>query len=213
MLLRKLFSGKVGHADTPLSSATAQGCCACRAHPRRRSLLAAMLGAVPLLGGLLHPARARAAGGPVRYDLGDLPPGQAEMIEWQDKPVWIIHRTPQMVADLHGNTPDLEDPASTHSVQPAYAAGETRSILPEYFVCVGLCTHMGCAISPKLKTGPGSGMGDDWSGGFLCPCHGSRFDLAGRVYKGMPALLNLEIPPYTQVDGQHLLIGRDAPGA
>ncbi len=169
-----------------------------------------MLGMAPLLSSLLYPARARAAGEPVRYDLTDLLPGQAEMIEWQGKPVWIVHRTPQMLADLRTNTPDLEDPQSEHSAQPAYAAGETRSLREDFFVCIGMCTHMGCAISPKLKTGPGSGMGEEWTGGFLCPCHGSRFDLAGRVYKGMPALVNLEVPHYRQLDGGHLLIGQDA---
>jgi ubiquinol-cytochrome c reductase iron-sulfur subunit len=210
MVLLKLFSrrrkpGVPGPAD----STVAQSCCASRADPRRRSLLAAMLGMAPLLSSLLYPARARAAGEPVRYDLTDLLPGQAEMIEWQGKPVWIVHRTPQMLADLRTNTPDLEDPQSEHSAQPAYAAGETRSLREDFFVCIGMCTHMGCAISPKLKTGPGSGMGEEWTGGFLCPCHGSRFDLAGRVYKGMPALVNLEVPPYRQLDGGHLLIGQD----
>lgn len=212
MLLQKLFS-KRNTPDLPgaAKSNLSQGCCACQANRRRRSLLGAMLGAVPLLGGWLYPARARAAGKPVSYDLSDLPAGQAEMIEWQDKPVWIVHRTPAMVADLRQNTPDLEDPQSAHSVQPHYAAGETRSIRPEYFVCIGMCPHMGCAISPKLKTGAGSGMGEEWKGGFLCPCHGSRFDLAGRVYKGMPATINLEVPPYRLLDTGHLLIGQNPP--
>lgn len=222
MLLQNLFSRKekkcksVGSLTVEECDSVKVRCSRCQANLQRRSLLAAMIGfaarwrgATPLLASLLHTTRAEAAGKTLSYDLSKLPLGQAEMLEWQGKPVWVIHRTPKMVADLKKNTPDLEDPKSVHSVQPDYAAGETRSIRPEYFVCIGMCTHMGCALTPKLKRGAGSGMGEDWNGGFLCPCHGSRFDLAGRVYKSMPALLNLEIPPYTHLDDTHLIIGQN----
>jgi ubiquinol-cytochrome c reductase iron-sulfur subunit len=134
-------------------------------------------------------------------------------VEWRGKPVWIIHRNQDMLASLKQTEPLLSDPKSEKPQQPPYAKNEFRSIKPEYLVAVGICTHLGCSPSEKFKTGPESGVDANWAGGFLCPCHGSTFDLAGRVYKGKPAPDNLEIPPYQYLADTTILIGEDTKGA
>ncbi len=184
---------------------------------RRRLLLvtsaagavAGMAAAVPLLASLLPSERARAAGAPVEADISKLAPGEMMVVEWRGKPVWILHRTPEMLASLKKSEPHLVDPASAKQQQPGYATNEHRSIRPEFLVAVGICTHLGCSPSEKLQPGAAQGMAPDWAGGFLCPCHGSQFDLAGRVYQNMPAPTNLEIPPHQYLADTRLLIGDD----
>lgn len=192
-------------------------CRACQFNAGRRAWLGtaagigvlARAGMFSLLGGgLLWPERTEAHATTVEYDLARLPPGQVDQVEWMAKPVWIIHRTPAMLDGLKHNDRRLLDPDSRYSVQPANARNEGRSIRPEYFVCFGVCTHMGCPLNPKPVSGVSSGLGEDWAGGFLCLCHGSRFDLAGRVYEGVPATANLEVPPYFFVGDQRLVIGQ-----
>jgi ubiquinol-cytochrome c reductase iron-sulfur subunit len=158
-------------------------------------------------------ARARAAGAPVEVDVSKLEPGMMITVEWRGRPVWIIHRTREMLDNLPKMDERVADPLSRQSEQPEYAANETRARNPEYLVLVGICTHLGCSPSEKLKAGPDSGLGDDWLGGFYCPCHGSKFDLAGRVLKGMPAPTNLSVPPYQFITDTRLLIGEDSKGA
>ncbi|MDC1311176.1 ubiquinol-cytochrome c reductase iron-sulfur subunit [Burkholderiales bacterium] len=154
--------------------------------------------------------RAKAAGAPVEVDLAKLEPGMLITEEWRGKPVWILHRTDDMLSKL-GETKDLvSDPDSKLPMQPEYATNVERSIKPEYLVLVGICTHLGCSPTQKLEAGEASGLGADWSGGFFCPCHGSKFDLAGRVYKGVPAPANLEVPPHQFLSDSRLLIGDDA---
>ena len=132
------------------------------------------------------------------------------VIEWRGKPVYVLRRTEEQVADLAGLNDDLKDPLSEGSSQPEYIAGEGRAINDEYLVIVGLCTHLGCAPKFRPEVGAADLGGDDWLGGFFCPCHGSKFDLAGRVYKGVPASANLEVPPYTFESSNILVIGVDA---
>jgi ubiquinol-cytochrome c reductase iron-sulfur subunit len=130
--------------------------------------------------------------------------------EWRGKPVWILHRTEDMLAKLKDTDPVVSDPESKQPMQPDYAQNNVRSIKPEYLVLVGICTHLGCSPSQKLESGESSGLGEDWVGGFFCPCHGSKFDLAGRVYKGVPAPTNLQVPPYKFLTDAKILIGEDA---
>jgi ubiquinol-cytochrome c reductase iron-sulfur subunit len=159
-------------------------------------------------------ARARAAGAPVEVDISKLEPGQMLTVEWRGKPVWIVNRTKAMLATLPTLDKQLVDPDSKNTdQQPAYATNKTRSIKPELLVLVGICTHLGCSPSQKFQVGPASGMGDDWQGGFFCPCHGSKFDLAGRVFKGVPAPTNLVVPPYLFVSDTRILLGVDKIGA
>ena len=163
--------------------------------------------AVPFVASMFPSERARAAGAPVEVDLARIGPGDMAVVEWRGKPVWVIKRTKEMLASLKSAEPRLSDPASKASEQPKYAENEYRSANPEVMVMEGVCTHLGC--SPQLKGADAKGeMGADWVGGFYCPCHGSKFDLAGRVYKGSPAPLNLVVPPYTMADGK-LVIGED----
>jgi len=137
-----------------------------------------------------------------------LAPGELAVIEWRGKPVWVIRRTNEMLASLKTVTNRLADPGSRASEQPEYAKNEHRSAKPEIMVMEGVCTHLGC--SPQLKPAEAKGeMGADWTGGFYCPCHGSKFDLAGRVFRGAPAPTNLAIPPYTFLSDSRLLIGED----
>ncbi len=187
---------------------------------RRRLLLATCIaggaaGAAatwPFLASMEPSARARALGAPVEADIGSLEPGQQLIVEWQGKPVWIVRRTPEMISTLSKDTALLADPNSRRSEQPPYARNETRSIKPEIMVMVGICTHLGC--SPTAKFTPNDPtMGANWPGGFLCPCHGSKFDLAGRVYANMPAPDNLPVPPYQFLSDTRLLIGEDKKGA
>ena len=151
-------------------------------------------------------AKAQAAGAPVEVDLSKLEPGQQVTVEWRGKPVWIIRRTQEMLNDLNGHDELLRDPESLVEQQPAYAQNKYRSINPEYLVLVGICTHLGC--SPKYTPNEGE-LRPDWPGGFFCPCHGSTFDLAGRVFKGVPAPINLEVPPYRFVNKHTIVIGED----
>jgi ubiquinol-cytochrome c reductase iron-sulfur subunit len=169
--------------------------------------------AIPFAMSMLPSARARAAGAPVEVDISGLEPGMMITEEWRGKPVWIVRRTPEMIATLPELDPELADPGSKMKQQPDYAKNEARSIKPEYLVLIGICTHLGCSPTQKLAPGGESGLGDSWKGGFFCPCHGSKFDLAGRVYKGVPAPTNLEVPPHTYVSDTRLVIGQDSKGA
>ena len=170
---------------------------------------AASIGAaVPFAASMLPSERARAAGAPVEVDLTRIAPGELAIIEWRGKPVWVIRRTQDMLASLKGAESRLRDPASRASEQPKYAQNEYRSAKPELMVMEGVCTHLGC--SPQLKSAEAKAeMGADWAGGFYCPCHGSKFDYAGRVFSGAPAPLNLKVPPYTLVSDGVLVIGED----
>lgn len=170
---------------------------------------AAVAVAVPFVASLTPSERAKAAGAPVEADISKLAPGEMMTVEWRGKPVWILRRTPEMLATLKTTDPLVTDPGSDRPMQPEYAKNEGRSIKPEYLVAIGICTHLGCSPSTKFKTGEESGVGADWPGGFLCPCHGSTFDLAGRVYKNKPAPDNLEIPPHKYLSDAKILIGED----
>ena len=169
--------------------------------------------AVPFVISMNPSARARAAGAPVEQDISKIEPGMMITVEWRGKPVWIVHRTPEMLASLAKIDSEMADPQSSVKQQPDYARNEARSIKPEFLVLVGICTHLGCSPSQKLTAGADSGMGSDWPGGFFCPCHGSKFDLAGRVFKGVPAPINLEVPPYAYLSDTRLIIGSDSKGA
>lgn len=169
--------------------------------------------AVPFVLSMTPSARARAAGAPIEVDISKVEPGMMITVEWRGKPVWIVHRTPEMLASLPKIDGEVADPKSSVKQQPDYAKNEARSIKPEYLVLVGICTHLGCSPSQKLAAGTAEGMGDSWPGGFFCPCHGSKFDLAGRVFKGVPAPINLEVPPYAYLSDKQLIIGSDSKGA
>ena len=169
--------------------------------------------AVPLVMSMMPSARAKAAGAPVEVDISKIEPGMLLTVEWRGKPVWVVNRTKEMLDGLPKIDDLLTDPGSEQPQQPAYCKNATRSIKPEYLVAVGICTHLGCSPSEKLKPGIDSGLGADWPGGFFCPCHGSRFDLAARVYKGAPAPTNLVIPPHQYLSDAKLLIGVDTKGA
>ena len=163
--------------------------------------------AVPFAASMWPSERARAAGAPVEVDLARIAPGELNVIEWRGKPVWVLKRTKEMLESLKKVEPRLSDPESKASDQPKYAENEYRSRNPDLLVLVGVCTHLGC--SPQEKPAEAKAeMGADWPGGFYCPCHGSKFDLAGRVFSGSPAPLNLVVPPYTMADGK-LTIGED----
>jgi ubiquinol-cytochrome c reductase iron-sulfur subunit len=191
---------------------------------RRRILLvatsaagAAVAGGVaaPLLVSWFPSAKALAAGAPVQADVSKLEPGQQITIEWRGKPVFVLRRTPEMVERLAKNVDFLVDPESKASKQPDYVKGSHRSIKPDVFVTEGVCTHLGCSPTLKKEVGAASDMGADWPGGYYCPCHNSRFDLAARVFKGSPAPTNLTIPPHRYADaaGAVLVIGEDTRGA
>jgi len=130
-------------------------------------------------------------------------------VEWRGQPVWVLHRTPEMLEDVKKMDSRVADPNSDASTQPPYAKNEFRSTKPEYLILIGICTHLGCSPSAKLEAGAQSGLGDDWLGGFFCPCHGSKFDLAGRVLKDVPAPRNLVVPPYKFVTDARLIVGDD----
>lgn len=164
--------------------------------------------AVPFISTLTPSAKARAIGAPVEVDLGDLAPGQRKIVQWQGKPVWILRRDDADLASLEGHDDKLRDPDSEVEQQPSYADDVYRSIKPEYFIVVGLCTHLGC--SPTfVRKDDDHPLGDDWPGGFFCPCHGSKFDLSGRVYQGVPAPTNLLVPPHKYLSDTRVLIGDD----
>lgn len=169
--------------------------------------------AVPFLASWFPSARALAAGAPVEYDISKLEPGQQITVEWRGKPVWILQRTPEMLARLPKNAPLLVDPDSQASRQPTYVKGPERSIKPEIFVAEGVCTHLGCSPTLKKEVGAASDMGANWPGGYYCPCHNSRFDLAARVFKGSPAPANLAVPPHRYASDAVIVIGEDTKGA
>ena len=151
--------------------------------------------------------RAKALGAPVEVDISKLEPGQQITVEWQGKPVWVVNRTAQQIKELPSLDGELADPGSaTASQQPAYCQNALRSIKPEYIVLVGICTHLGCSPAYRPDVAPAD-LGADWKGGFYCPCHGSKFDLAGRVYKGVPAPTNLPVPEYVYLDDKTIRIG------
>ncbi|MEP1470704.1 MAG: ubiquinol-cytochrome c reductase iron-sulfur subunit [Halieaceae bacterium] len=169
--------------------------------------------AVPFVGSWNPSAKAKAAGAPVKADIGKLEPGQMIVVEWRGKPVYVMHRTNSQVEDLGELNDQLKDPDSTASEQPAYISGDARALRPELLVVVGLCTHLGCAPKFRPEVGAADLGGDAWLGGFFCPCHGSKFDLAGRVYSGVPASANLVVPPYSFEGDNVLVIGVDTEAA
>ncbi|RPH41991.1 MAG: ubiquinol-cytochrome c reductase iron-sulfur subunit [Burkholderiales bacterium] len=189
--------------------------------PSRRNAIA-WTGAAGALGGAaclipfvstFQPSeRAKAAGAPVEADIAGMAPGELRRVEWRGNPVWIVRRTPEMLEGLKKTESQLLDPTSEKSYQiptPAYAKNQVRSIKPEYLVVVGICSHLGCSPSDKFQPGAQPSLPDDWQGGFLCPCHGSTFDMAGRVFKNKPANANLDVPPHTYLSDTRLLIGED----
>ncbi|MCB1751715.1 MAG: ubiquinol-cytochrome c reductase iron-sulfur subunit [Gammaproteobacteria bacterium] len=188
---------------------------------KRRMLTAAtsVVGAVgagyvvyPFLASWAPSEKAKAAGAPVEADIGSLEPGQRLTVKWRGKPVWIVRRSKQNVEDLAKLDDQLLDPASEMPQQPEYCKNPTRSRKPEYLVAVGICTHLGCSPTFRPDRAPAD-LGPDWVGGFFCPCHGSRFDLAGRVFSGVPAPLNLVIPPYQFLSDTRILVGDDGGAA
>jgi ubiquinol-cytochrome c reductase iron-sulfur subunit len=163
---------------------------------------------VPFAGSMLPSERAKAAGAPVEFDVSKVVPGTIAITEWRGKPVWVINRTDEMTAELPKHNDQLSDPnCDVESQQPVYCKNAGRAIKPNIGVVVGLCTHLGCAPTAKLEAG--GDMGENWTGGFFCPCHGSKFDLAGRVFKGSPAPTNLVVPPHSYLEDGTLLIGVD----
>jgi ubiquinol-cytochrome c reductase iron-sulfur subunit len=187
---------------------------------RRRFLTRATIGlgvvgtlftAVPFIESWLPSERARALGGPTTVDASKVEPGEMIIVTWRRKPIYIVHRTPQMLALLGNHDSRLKDPHSGDSQQPSYARNDVRARRLDLFVTIGICTHLGCL--PKARFKPGEPpLGADWPGGFFCPCHGSRFDLAGRVFDGSPASVNLVIPAYAFANDHKLIIGVDEPG-
>jgi len=167
--------------------------------------------AVPFIGSWNPSAKAKAAGAPVKADISKIEPGQMVVVEWRGKPVYVVNRTDAQLQELPNLNDRLKDPESTASVQPAYITGIDRAMRPNLLVIVGLCTHLGCA--PKFRPEVGapdlSTSGQEWEGGFFCPCHGSKFDLSGRVFKDVPAPLNLPVPPYQFVTDTRILIGAE----
>lgn len=171
----------------------------------------AALTAVPFLASWKPSARAQALGAPVEQDISKLEPGAILKVNWRGQAIFIVRRTPEMLATL--SNPDvlgrLRDPASTESEQPEYTQNDTRSLKPEYLILVGVCTHLGCAPLGRFEPQDAE-LGADWPGGFYCPCHGSKFDLAGRVFKDVPAPTNLRVPPYRFINDSVVQIGVDA---
>nr|WP_315465364.1 ubiquinol-cytochrome c reductase iron-sulfur subunit [uncultured Rhodoferax sp.] len=168
--------------------------------------------AIPFVSTFQPSERAKAAGAAVEVDIAGLQPGEKVTVEWRGKPVWIVRRTPEQVAALAGSDALLADPKSERKpseLTPEYARNEGRSIKPEIFVAVGICSHLGCSPSDKFQPGAQPSLPDNWAGGFLCPCHGSTFDMAGRVFKNKPAPDNLEVPPHMFLSDSKLLIGED----
>ena len=185
---------------------------------RRRMLVGvtAAVGAVGIVGAAVpfvkswNPsAKAKAAGAPVTADLSGLEPGQQMVVEWRGKPVWVVRRTPEALADLKKVEGSLRDPKSDESIQPEFAKNEYRSLNKDYLILVGICTHLGCSPTYRPEVAPAD-LGQSFRGGFFCPCHGSTYDMAGRVYKGVPAPLNLEVPPYKYVTDSVVIIGESA---
>ncbi|MEI8035683.1 MAG: ubiquinol-cytochrome c reductase iron-sulfur subunit [Betaproteobacteria bacterium] len=166
----------------------------------------------PFVNSMLPSERAKAAGAPIEADISKLAPGERMTVEWRGKPVWIVRRTPEMLDVLKKNADRVADPESSKVQQPKYATNTLRSIKPEYLVLVGICTHLGCSPVEKFVV-QSEPFSSDWKGGFYCPCHGSLFDLAGRVYKNKPAPSNLMVPPHRFLSENKILIGEDEKGA
>lgn len=164
--------------------------------------------AVPFVASWNPSAKAKAAGAPVTANISKIAPGQQMTVEWRGKPVWIVRRTQEMIDSIEKLNDKVLDPESLEPQQPEYITGIYRASRPEFAVLVGICTHLGCSpqYRPEVEA---ADLGADWLGGFFCPCHGSKFDLSGRVYKGVPAPLNLEVPPYKYIDDNNLIIGVD----
>lgn len=167
--------------------------------------------ATPFVLSLMPSERAKAAGAPIQVDVSTIAPGAMMSVEWQGKPVWIVHRTKEMLDMLTLHDTELADPGSEVQQQPAYCNNPTRSIKPEFLVVLGVCTHLGCSPTYRPEVAP-TDLGANWAGGWFCPCHGSRFDLAARVFKGVPAPTNLIIPPHKYLTDTQLLIGEDGQG-
>ena len=168
--------------------------------------------ATPFLLSMMPSERAKAAGAPVEVDISKLEPGMLLMVEWRGKVVWVLNRTPEMLETLAKLEDQLADPNSDKKQQPDYAKNRTRSIKSEFLVVEGVCTHLGCSPVFRKDVAPAD-LGSDWLGGFFCPCHGSKFDLAGRVYKHVPAPTNLVVPPHVYLSDSRLLIGSESEGA
>jgi ubiquinol-cytochrome c reductase iron-sulfur subunit len=184
---------------------------------RRRVLVAATTAvgavgagfvAVPFIKSMNPSAKAKAAGAPVEADISKLEEGALLRVKWRGKPIWIVKRTPEMLAALPTLDAQLTDPDSRTPQQPDYCKNPTRAIKPEIWIAIGICTHLGCSPTYRPDVAPGD-LGADWKGGFFCPCHGSKYDLAGRVYKGVPAPLNLEIPIHSYLNDTTILVGQD----
>jgi ubiquinol-cytochrome c reductase iron-sulfur subunit len=167
--------------------------------------------AVPFVSTFAPSERARAAGAPVEVDISTLAPGQMMRVEWRGKPVWVVRRTPEHLEALKKTEAAVADPKSerTQYPTPEYARNPWRSIKPEFLVAVGICTHLGCSPSDRLNPGPQPSLPDDWTGGFFCPCHGSIFDIAGRVFRNMPAPDNLQVPPHKYLSDTRIIVGVD----
>ena len=167
--------------------------------------------AVPFVSSFQPSERAKAAGAAVQVDVSTIAPGEKRIVEWRGKPVWVMRRTPEQLESLKKTDALVADPDSDRKAYPTpeYAKNEWRSIKPEVFVCVGICSHLGCSPTDKFTPGPQPSLPDDWQGGFLCPCHGSTFDMAGRVFKNKPAPDNLEVPRHMYLSDTLLLIGED----
>jgi ubiquinol-cytochrome c reductase iron-sulfur subunit len=189
------------------------------AHRRRLLVTTSAVGtvglvtvAIPFVKSMSPSVRALSAGAPVEVDLSRVAPGTLTTVEWRGRPVWILHRTPEMLATLSKHDADLVDPRSEKNQQPFYAVNPARAARPEFFVATAVCPHHGCVPTFRPETAPPD-LGPAWSGGFFCPCHGSRFDLAGRVFRNVPAPSNLEVPPYSFEGDSRLVVGIDPPQA
>ena len=171
----------------------------------------ALAASVPFISTLTPSARARAIGAPVEADIGDLEVGERKIVKWRGRPVWILRRDDVAIDELHELDEEVKDPSSETEQQPFYARNEHRSQRPEYLIVLGICTHLGCSpVYARKGEGEVHQLGTDWKGGFFCPCHGSRFDLAGRVFKGVPAPSNLVVPPHQYLSDTKVLIGDDS---
>ena len=168
--------------------------------------------AVPFVASWNPSAKARSAGAPVRANISKLEPGQQMTVEWRGQPVWVIRRTPEMIEHIKQMDDRVQDPQSEELQQPEYAKNQLRAVRPEFLIVVGICTHLGCSPQFRPDVAPAD-LGADWLGGFFCPCHGSKFDLAGRVLKGVPAPTNLRIPPHSYIDDNNVIIGVDEEAA
>ena len=167
---------------------------------------------IPFLSTMLPSEKAKSSGAPIEIDVSGLKPGAFKVVEWRGKPVWVVRRTAEMINNTQEDNDILTDPKSLEEHQPKYTQNKFRSLNPEYLVLLGVCTHLGCSplYKPNSKTAE---LGLDWKGGFFCPCHGSKFDLSGRVHRGMPAPYNLEVPPYYFVSESRIIVGKDRESA